>query len=334
MSERIRSILAVVVLTIVIWVWTDLEQTGETEEQVPVKVTVPANYVVRSVTPDRLTAVLKGPRGEIQDLKASTEDEVCRFDLTEADLSKNSRLVLHATEGFRQWADRRIIVTAVKDDRDDIPDGEIHVVVDRLVRIPVRVEPRITGAKETAATAQPPEVTALVAESDLAKLPLAKRFAVAPLAVSSIPENQQVEREVPLDRRLGGPDGIEATFDPPIVKVTARLESMFTTKPLGRFPVQVTGPVEVINRYRIVFQPGTEPYVDLEVQGPVPDVERLNPQEIRVQLVLTADDKPDPDSWVPGKPVVVGLPPSVKLTKPLPTINFNLEKYAEKPSTP
>jgi len=72
----------------------------------------------------------------------------------------------------------------------------------------------------------------------------------------------------------------------------------------------------------------------LEVEGPTPAVERLKAQDIRVQLVLTADDKPNPGSWLPREPVVVGLPPGVKLVKPLPTVNFNLEKHNEKPPAP
>lgn len=333
MTERMRSIMAVAVLTIAIWVWADLEQTGEGEDRVPVQITVPTDYVLRSVTPEYVLATYKGPLGEIQDLKASA-DRACRFVLTENEL-KGNRLTLRARDGFKHWAERRVVVTDVRDDRDDIPDGEIHVAVDHLVRVKVRVEPKVTGAVATVATAQPADVTARVAESELKALPEARRVAVATLAVSTIPQSLQVEREVPLDLHLGGPDGVEVKeFDPPIVKVTARLESTVVTKSLGRFPIFISGPPDMLNRYRIVFQPGTEQWVELEVQGPAPDIERLSPQDLRVQLVLTAADKPDPDSWLPGKPAVVGLPPSVKLAKPLPTINFNLEKLGDKPAAP
>lgn len=333
MSERLRSILAVAVLTLVVWVWADLEQTGESEDPMPVRLTVPAGYVLRSAMPDRVLVRYKGPLGEIQDLKASAADKVCRFDLTEADL-KTGRIVLQARDGLRHLAARRVAVSDIKDDVEGVPDGEIHVMVDRLVTVRVRVEPRITGAVATVATAQPAEVSARVAESEFTSLPEVKRFVVAPLAVSSMPADQMIEQEVPLDRRIGGADGIEAVFDPPIVKITARLESTMATKALGRLPILVSAPPDVLNRYRIVFQPETPAWVEVTVMGPGPDIERLNPQEVRVQLNLTADDKPDPGSWLPGKPVVIGLPPGVKLAKPLPTVNFNLEKLNEKPSVP
>ena len=333
MSERLRTILAVAVLTGAIWVWADIEQTAPpSEAQVPVKVTVPPDYVVLGVAPKELTVRFSGPKGEVQNLTASPEEMVCRLELKESDLKKD-RLVLHARDGFRHWP-ARVVVTDIRSEHDGAVDSDVIVRLSRLVNIKVRVEPRITGAVVSAATAQPAEVTARVAESDLKALPEARRVAVALLAVSSIPSNPQVERDVALEPRLGGAGGIEATFDPPIVKVTARLESAFVTKSLGRFPILIATPPEMLNRYRIVFQPGAERYVELEVQGPAPDIEHLNPQDIRVQLVLTADDKPDPDSWLPGKPVVVGLPPGVKLVKALPTVNFNLEKPSEKPPAP
>jgi len=329
MRESIRTFMAVAVLTAAIWVWADLEQTGQGEEAVPVKVIVPADYVVRSLAPEQVTVMFKGPKGEIQTLKSAPEEMVCRLDLTDADL-KSGRMTLHARDGFRQWSARRIVVTDVKSEHDGTVDSDVVVRLDHLIKVKVRVEPKVTGAVAVAATAQPPEVMARVAEAEYRALAEAKRFAVAPLAVSSVPRNSQVEREVSLERKLGGPDGIEAVFDPPIVKVTARVESTLLTKSLGRFPIFISAPPEMLNRYRIVFQPEAERYVELEVQGPAPDIERLSPQDVRVQLVLTADDKPDPASWLPGKPVVLGLPPSVKLVKPLPTINFNLEKQGEK----
>jgi hypothetical protein len=333
MSETVKTILAVTVLTAAIWIWADLEQSDKGEEAVGVRVAVPADYVVRSTTPEQVTVAFTGPRREIQVLRASPELMQCRLELSESQL-KSTRLVLHAREGFHHWG-RRIAVTEVKSEHDGIIDGDVVVRLDRLVRVKVRVEPKVTGAVAAAVTAQPPEVQATVAESEFKALPETQRVAIAPLAVSSVPENLQVQREVPLERRLGGPDGVEATFEPPIVKVTARLESTLITKPLGRFPILLSAPPEMLNRYRVVFQPEAERYVELQVQGPGPDVERLSPQDVRVELVLTADDKPDPASWLPGKLVVTGLPPGVKLTKPLPTINFNLEKQnSEKPPPP
>jgi len=337
MSETVKTILAVTVLTAAIWIWADLEQGDKGEEAVPVRVELPPDYIVRSLTPEQVTVAFTGPRREIQVLRASPELMQCRLNVAEPQL-KGTRLVLHARDGFQHWAQRpdlrRIFVTDVRSEHDGIVDSDVVVRLDRQVRVKVRVEPKVTGAVAAAATAQPPEVQATVAESEFKALPEARRVAIAPLAVSSVPENLQVQREVPLERRLGGPDGVEATFEPPIVKVTARLESTLITKPLGRFPILLSAPPEMLNRYRVVFQPEAERYVELQVQGPGPDVERLTPQDVRVELVLTADDKPDPASWLPGKLVVTGLPPGVKLTKPLPTINFNLEKQNDKTPTP
>jgi len=335
MSERIKTFLAVTVLTIAIWVWADLEQTRKEENQtVPVEINVPKDYRIRNIRPVRLTVTLEGPEGELQGLKAEPEEKVCRFNLTAADL-KSSPLVLPAREGFAHLRRRRIDASEIRDAQGNAFDGKIYAEASHLVEVPnVRVEVRVTGAVASAASAQPPEVTARVAEPDLEGFPKTKQFVVAPLAVETIPEDLQVDQEVTLDRHLGGPDGIEATLDPPIVAVSARLQAAVTTRNLGRFPILIAGPPEVLNRYRVVFQQDADRWVELEVEGPGPAVERLQPRDIRVQLTLTEDDKPNPGSWLPGQPVVVGLPPGVNLTKPLRPINFNLEKHAEKPPTP
>ena len=229
----------------------------------------------------------------------------------------------------------RIAATDIRDAQGDAFDGNIHADIARLVELPnVRVEVQVTGAVASAATARPPEVTARVAESDLEDFPNSKRFVVAPLDVDTVPEDLAVEQQVTLDRHLGGPDGIDAAFEPPIVTVSARLQAVVTQRNLGRFPILVSGPPEVLNRYRVLFQQDAERWVELEVEGPGPAVERLRPQDVRVQLTLTEDDKPSPGSWLPGQPVVIGLPSSVKLTKPLRSVNFNLERFPEKPPAP
>lgn len=333
MSEHLKTFLAVTVLTIAIWVWADLEQSGTDEDvALPVIINIPKDYRIRNITPSRLTVTLKGPEGELEGLKATPEDRVCRFNLTEADLNTNP-IVLPASEGLEHLsAEYRIDATDIRDADGNVFDGRIHAQVTRLVEIKnVRVEVRVTGAVAAAASAQPPEVTARVAEADLEGFPETKRFVVALLDIDTIPQDLQVEQEVTLDRHLGGPDGIEATLDPAIVTASARLQASVTTRNLGRFPILIVGPPEVLNRYRVVFQQEADRWVELEVEGPGPAVERLQPQDIRVQLVLTEDDKPSPGSWLPATPVVVGLPATVKLTKPLRPVNFNLEKYADKP---
>jgi len=337
MSERIRTLLAVAVLTLAVWVWADLEQTDKGEDVIPVVVSVPPDYLVRSVSPQRLAVTYKGPRGELQDLRAAPEDMVCRFNLTESDL-KTSRLTLQSRDGFRHWRDRRINVADILDAGEGGADGNtVTVVVDRLVRVKVRVETKVTGAIAGVVTAQPPEVTARVAESQLQGLPDGRRYALATLAVTSIPANPQVERDVPLDPRLGGPDGIAAEFDPPSVKVTAMLQSALAVKKLGPLPLHVTAPPRLLKRYRIRFQTEEEPWVELELEGPALDLERLGgpPSDIRVELVLTEADKPVPGgAWNEGRLVVVNLPPGIKLAKPLPAVNFNLERIDGTPTAP
>jgi hypothetical protein len=100
----------------------------------------------------------------------------------------------------------------------------------------------------------------------------------------------------------------------------------------------VAGPPEKLNRDRVVVAEDADRWVDLTVQGPRPEIEKLvqQPQSVRVELVLTADTEPVAGAWIPGHPVVVGLPSAVKVVGDLPAVNFNLVEMPapEPPKTP
>lgn len=333
MSERMRTILAVAALTIAIWVWADLEQTVKDEADVPVVVSTPthSDYRVRDVSPKRVRVTFRGPSGQIAELRNNDEKMACQILLADAQL-KSGTLTVRAAEGFRHWDGFRVSVSEVE-------PAEIRAELARQVTIKVPVRVQVTDATlREPAKAEPAEVDATVAEADLAALPEARRYALVSLSLTKIPENQQVERDVVLEKRLGGADGIEATFLPASVRVTAYLESPVIKTSLGKFTLTVAGPPEKLNRYQVVFAEDAERWVDLTVQGPRPEVEKLvqQPQSVRVELVLTADTEPVVVAWIPGHPVVLGLPPSVKLVGELPAVNFNLveKKAAEPPKTP
>ena len=255
---------------------------------------------------------------------------VCRLELAEQDLrgqELSEPVVLHAAGGFRDWAGRRLVTLDVKADHDGRTDGDVEVRIDRLVHVKVRVEPRITGAVAAAATAQPAEVRPSVAETgtpETARGPAFRRgsagsqfharepaggtrgrrstAASAAPAASTPLSTRRSSRSRPGWNRRSSPSrwGGSRSSSPPRPKSSAGTALSSSGRPSGT--------------------------VELEVQGPAPDIERLQPQDIRVQLVLTADNKPNPAAPMPGKLDVVGLPPGVKLVKPLPTVNFFLEE--------
>ncbi|MGB2999021.1 MAG: hypothetical protein WBC59_10365 [Phycisphaerae bacterium] len=331
MSERIRTLLAVVVLTATIWVWADLEQHREEQLTVAVKVEAPDDYDVRDLFPKSLTVEVRGPKGEIEKLRASKKDLECRIAPTGPEL-KTGRVVLRAEDGFHHWHAYRVEIVKITDDDDRVKDGEIVVDLDRKVRKPVPVKVVVTGATvEGKPAVDPPEVIAVVRESALANLAEAKHFAVALLAIETIPEDRQIkDRPVDLEPRLGGADGIEATFEPKTVNVTVTLESAVVEKTLERIPIQIAGPPEMLNIYQVIFQEDADRWIDLKVSGPRRLVDLLTARDVRVALVLTPEDRPaEGGTWIPRVPEVLGLPPGVEIDEPVPTLNFNLKRRRE-----
>jgi len=334
MKETIRNVLAVVLLTATIWVWADLEQQHEQALVVPVEVNVPPGFVVLRLTPDRVKVWIRGPVGEIQALDGTPEGtpdlKVCRFALTDPEKLQSGTLRLRASDGFRQWNERRLSVVAVTTVADE-PIPEITVEVGRLVDVSVPVVVRVTGAIAAETTVKPPEVKATVREAELAEVPQTKRYAVAPVEIKSIPDSRVIEETVTLDPRLGGAEGIEATFTPKRVTVTVTLVSAVVTKALPQVPITIAMPIETMKTYQVVFQDTVPPLpVDLKIEGPREIVERLTPGQVSLQLVITPADKPvEQGTWIGREPRVVGLPVEVKAVEALPTVNFNLKRRTE-----
>ncbi len=333
MTRQLRTFVAVAVLTATIWVWADLKQTLKYTVTVPVEVVPPTGFLVRDVAPERLTVKVEGPQGEIQRLQDDPALRVCRITLDEADLAPGAGSVPPG-QGFAHWEEMRIKPIEFLDS-EGRPVAEVRMELDRFVRLPVDVHPEVslvTGAVEATAAAMPDEVTARVAASQLASLPEARRYVVARLQLRSMPEDRRVEREVVLEPRLGGSDGVPATFEPDRVTVTATLEATVLARTLPPVPLTVSGPPEMLNTFHVVFQDDTPRLVELKVEGPRESVESLTPQQVRVELVLKPEDAPaEEGTWIPRMPKVIGLPGGVKVVGPLPTINFNLRRRAVEP---
>lgn len=328
MREGIRTFLAVAVLTTTIWIWADLEQ----QETVPVLVQVqvrpenrPPDIVVESIEPDRIKVLVTGHKGDLQRIQ-TPKMRVCNLEVSEAeyDAAEDGRLKIPVpANGFDHWRE-----SGVTPEQARTPEGEpvetITLVLDRKVRKEIEVRPRVTGATVRGEpTARPSRVTATVEERDWRALPPAERYAEAVVNVTPpIPET--VEREVRL-RKLGGPNGIDAEFEPVRVRVTAELESEIQVVTLEQVPLVVSGPPEKLNAYRIYFQEDP-PQLSLTIQGPPGPVSELtqDPDRPRLVLRLTRADKPA-EPWNLRKPEIEALPPGVEVVGDLPDIVFNLE---------
>jgi hypothetical protein len=337
MKQAIRTFLAVAFLTLVIWVWADLEQQTDETFFVPVEVQVPAGFEVAKVSPDRLKVKVRGPSAEIRGLMETGPGKpnrrVCRLLLTDPGKLAPGTVRVRAVEGFRHWDENRVVPLAVLT-LDDKPLEDVTVEVEHLVQVRVPVEVRVVGAVVKAAASQPAEVTATVSESRFQALAPAKRKAVAVVKVSALPPDLQIREKVPLELGLGGAEGVRAAFDPRIVEVTATIESASATKTLAQVPVAIAAPPDVLRTYDVVFQDESVLLVDLRVEGPRELVEPLTPGQVGLWLALTAADKPvEEGPWIGRVPQASGLPPGVRLAEPPPTINFNL-KRRESPRAP
>jgi hypothetical protein len=325
MKSRIRTFLAVSLLTITIWVWADMEQLNQDEIVVEdIEVLVPQSFEVESVTPTKLKVQVEGRHSEIQELSHGPERPEARFDLRDREINGES-ISLVAAEGFRHWTGVRV-VQVLEGDTDRRLD-QITVALDRLTEITVPVRVNVLGASATDARAVPPEVKATVSASELATLPEAKRYARATVEVGTMPPERRIDEEVALESRLGAADGIPARFTPARVRVQAALKAAVTPQTLQGVEIVFVVPPEKLEEYEVVFQDNSPPGpVDLTVEGRRELVEPLTARQVSLQVVVTPDDKPVEGAWIGRDPKVVGLPPGVTVVSGLPTVNFNLKR--------
>jgi hypothetical protein len=330
MKEALRTLPAVLILTLAIWVWADREQIRPGEEPVPVQINLPAgtDYVAGRPAPPNVMVKYEGPSAQVARMRRNGKEWRAILNLSEAQLHTGP-LELDAAEGFAHWADTRVKVLEVK-------PRQVTVRLDRVLRETVPIVPTVPNAELAAPpTAEPSEATVVVTESEWARVPKEQRFvrAVAPLPKDTGDETT-FTLPATLERRLGGPSGIEITFeDPPEVKVSVRLKvSPPVPLTIPEVDVRVTSLPEDFNRYRVTFPEDTDRVVDVHVVGPRERLTGVTKESIQVILEILPTDKPQPEG-ISRRLRVQGLPPGVTLDpeKPLKSIRFNLEKIEDTP---
>ncbi|MDK1031302.1 MAG: hypothetical protein QGD94_04790 [Planctomycetia bacterium] len=332
MTQRIKTLIAVVFLTVVVWMAVDFEVTDYFECTIhDISIQAPdPNYMIEITEPagGRLRVVFSGPRGQINRLKASPEEQYFRYVLDEGELQAG-HLAISVQKGFEHLRGRRITVKSA--------DPElVEVLVERLVRLEnVRVNVKVRGAEDKKHQVEPGSVAAIVAESLLANAEAKEHIATATveLAGVEIPEGGgQITLDVTLDKYLDGDRNIPATFEPDTVTVTLAVESPVMTRTLQGIAVRVSGPPDVMSKYKVVFNEPGMAVINLKVTGPRDAVGALSPQDVHVYLELTADDKPADEPGLLRAPVVF-LPLGIKKADTPPSIAFNLKERA-KPGEP
>ncbi len=328
----LRTALWIVVISVLVWVWADL-QFIETKE-VPVTIRVNPGKTAVLLSPPRqdFTVKIRGSRRDIDRFaeKLALPSEAIVYDASALKTSgKHSLGVLEALESIQRF---RELTTGL--DVLSAP-GKLEIEIDALVPVrdvPVRFD--YSGGDVEDVRIEPDHVEVLLPGTLAEKTPKIPAIPTEPLDIRGLPLGQAVRTLslVPgpgLDKAVLGQSRVQVTFK--VVQWTERKTVKVTVRMLSPSAWVQDG---TWNKYALNTPDDAVWTREITLVGNGADLQKLqqNPAEIVAYIALTDDDIQRVDqvqSWWPGE-VKVQIPPGyrVKLAEgeKIPQVNYRLVK--------
>jgi hypothetical protein len=330
----LRTFATVVVVTVLLWTWADLERESYENVTVAVKVVAPPGGDLRVVSPAEPVSVrvhLVGSRDRLNNFIHYLHDQAAagQQDVYEvqagADWKPEADYSINVPDALRQWDQLRGL------NPSDADPQTIPVKVDRWIQIDAKVE---LATSDSAAVR---DVT-IVPERVKVRVPSSRRAALGPSPVIRTQEvkldgytpGQEIRnRMVPLANNINGAPAL--TADANEVSVSFRMGSRTEAKDFTA-NVEILASPELTERMareglmleRQDGSPLGEWHLTLRVRGSREAIQHAatDPAAIRAFVRITDSDFLQTATF-PAKPVTVVLPAGLELESPIsPTVSF------------
>lgn len=334
----LRTLVWVFLITVLVWVWADLERTGDADVAVTFKVVPPPNSNIHVTGLDDgqglVLFTVSGPQRKVEEFQQRLTHEPAVYEV-QADRSWTvGKRRLDTVELLNEWPRIRDAGLNVH----SATPPAIDVEVERWKEVQAKVFFKYTGAilaeKEII---NPDKVAIRVPEKDLARIGYNPQSGAEPIIetdeinLKGDPADTKITRTVDLSTGIAG-----VQVDPvgaPRVDVTFRIARRLSkaTVPIS---VDVLVPrnwleQRLLDGYVLLRKPNPEWPRELAIEGPKEEIDKIakDPQSIRAYVVLTDDDL-RPVSWAEYT-IKVDLPPGVRVD---PATNLKVELRLEKPT--
>lgn len=308
MRTQIQLILSAIALTALIWTYADqTSHESYTAPAVPVKLIPPPSpgdpYVLRVLDTDRgagdqilAEMEFRGTRSQVRALKQLNDQNSFRLNLPIAtELTPGQRISLNLMQelaGLEEVRERGQLQKVIPE--------KIVVEVLRYRWVPIQLRFN-TGYYEnelaTPPTYEPQTIQARVLEADLGPegtlTPL--QVDLAPAIDKHLGEADQQSGELVLEVPLvaSWAKNIKATFAPPSITVTVRLERRSVTKQITVIPLRLlVDPRSVLGQYAVEVSDEGELLQNVDVHGPQTKVEQLQGKQIDAYVTIADADLP------------------------------------------
>lgn len=332
--EGLRTLAWVVVISVLIWVYADLQFTGTKEVRATLRIVTPpkSDLVVTSQTRVPLTFRVQGNQHMLDRYvdKLAAGDSAISLDA-----------VRHFQAGFHQEQTVELLsrLPEIQEHGLKVVSAQpavVEIVLERLELLPaVPVKVEFTGGLAEPAKIEPERLDVRLPAGRMMEIDKS-HFALSTESIDlkDAPAGEPITRQVEV--LLPWPN-MEVSQRK--VQVTYKVRQQTDARKL-KVAIQVKSPKawledDTWSRFKLLVKDPLEWTREISVQGSRADLEKLKPEDIEAYIVLTEDDKLVVESWLPGE-VKVSFPPGARfrLAEPIPPVNYRLAKRTEAPKGP
>lgn len=307
-----RNLLWVVVVTLLIWVYADLEfsDTAEIKAVLHLRVGSGRDMVLLDKS-DMSTRELdvsfkvQGSRGSLNKYQQwlNEPNSSVLYDLP--DVGYPGKLTVSIVNALNHTdALTKAGLTVIS-----ASPASVEIELARAKYLPdVEVQFRSTGETVAEAVVTPPRMGVTIAEpfwNEMSKAQVKPVLQTVSVDLQKLPRGQSVT--VPIDPYVGG---VVVRPDQPTVDVVVKISQLAgetkVTVPIRLLTPQSWSEDGTWDRFALKRQDPADWMKSLTFSGPKKDVERLKPEDVDAYVVLTDEDKKPVDSWL-TKPVLIRL---------------------------
>jgi hypothetical protein len=335
--ERIRSLAFIAAVTVLIWVYADMDVAEDRTFRAAVELTTASSSQVELLTP--LTAevkfTLRGTRKSLRTFQEQLDQDGGRIEYdVGGDYPPGSNSV-----SVEDLVNESEILSRLNLSMLSSAPSSINFTLDKRVTTEAVVQFDYTGANLTQdPIVEPARVKLRLAQMDLDALrkdlgedqPIVlktRQVNLAP-APAGRPETQQVEVRPPPAKFL-------VELDPTRVAVTYQINQRTATQRVAVnvqaiCPASWAGETGIWSEYMLVRLDPLEWKPEIEVTGPRQDLEKLKPEMVEAYVTLTELDTRPTTSWLTGT-VRYAFPAgmNIQVLGEKPVVHYRLDKRPE-----
>jgi hypothetical protein len=325
----LRTVLWVVVITVLIWVYADLQFTEERNIPATLRIHADSAGALVLLEPTEEITINFRVKGD----RYSIDRFISRLANAEGKLQYAAARELEPGEHSERTKELLARLPEIREAGLEVISArptDVTIHLDELKRLrSVRVEPVFTGGKALEPKLEPERVDLLVPATQLERIDKEElTLKTAPVDLSRYGVGQVLTN---VRATILPPPGVKGAR---LVQAVARVSCKVGWQAEKRFTVLVhvtTPPAWLEDRtwqeYVIKYKPGEQKTRTIKVLGNRIDVDKLKAEDIRAYIELTEAAK-DVKSWESAEVKVI-LPPELNVRldpEPIPPVDYRLEK--------